>query len=60
MTDDLAPKIRSHIAELEELLRQLRAGEADMATKLSIDRVEQSLGLFRDMLNDVIVKAGKV
>lgn len=53
METDLAPKLRAHIAELEALLGQLRAGEADIVTKLSIERVEQSLTLFRDMLDDM-------
>ena len=53
MKDDLASWITIHIAELEELRRQLAAGESDAATLLSLERLEQSIGLFRSMLNEV-------
>jgi len=55
MTADLVPKIRAYIAELEELLRQLHAGEAGTETALDVERVEQALNLFREMLNKIEV-----
>ncbi len=54
MTDDLTRKIRAHIAELEALLRQLRAADADAATVMSIDRLEQTLALFRAMHDEAV------